>query len=357
MTRYVLILLLAASAQQGLAEDKAPVAPPAPPTAASPYYAVPATANTATITPSPIGAPYAIPHAQYAATVASGPFTSLSKLDNLRLAEGHLRAAGLSDEAEHVRQLASKEAAKERANSKNESIVVKFCMLELPLSKLDELSSEKYGGSKDMTLSQFLSKLQASQFTDSAAKSPSPSDDRLWTLFQALRKDGLASQRAAPTVMTTPGQQASVFVGGQLACPTKNADGTVVTVLKEYGTRADVLANLASDGRIHLDVGLRVSHVVPAGSSQVAEDLGPIIKTCEVKGPLDLRSGQTVLIGGGVETREETINGRAVVSSDKPAPSDPAKEVRKVGERFMTFVLVKAEVATKETAAKAVIEK
>jgi type II secretory pathway component GspD/PulD (secretin) len=338
MTKYLLTLLLAAAVRQGFADDKAtiatapvPSAAPAAASAAQPQY------GSYDVSAAPSYGPYA--------AAASDPDAALSKLDHLRLAARHLQAAGLSQETEHVRQIAAKEAAKERANSKNESIIVQLGMFEVSLTKLGHVNSEKYGGSKDMTLSQFLSKLQASLGADADAKGPSSqSDDRLWTLFQALHKDGLASVRAQPTVMTIPGQPASIFVGGQIGYQTKDADGKDITMFKEYGTRANVLTSFASDGRIHLDVGLRVSQLVPASSAQVEKNSVPAITASGVKSDLDLRSGQTVLLGGLAEQRTEYV----AVQPDG---------VRQDTNRVQTFVLVKAEIATKEAAQKALIEK
>jgi hypothetical protein len=304
------------------------------------------------------------------AAVAQGDRASapalLSKTDHLRIAAEHLEAAGLKEEAQRVRQIAAKEAS-HPARAFPQFVRVDLHMLELPQTRLGKLSSERYGGSKDVSVMALLSKLQ------SADGGPVPGSDwKLVSLIEALRKDGLVKVLAAPRLLTVPDRSASIFIGGELPYPDKDREGKEVVAFKEYGTRLDVVPQIVSSDRIHLDFRLRVSEPDNAHGVQVGDQKIPALKTREMETGLNLRPGQTIALGGGlVEQRMRAtasppgaagINTLIAAALDlwtRAALSPPgtAGDKRDAGgargeadagvQEFQLFVLVKAEIVSK----------
>ncbi len=329
MLRLVLVVLLVAVVRPAYSQDYTPK----PASAAQPLFVTPAEVDTA-INSRPYGAA--------AAPAQSEPGSSsvfFSKADHLRIAADHLEAAGRSDEAKRIRQLDIQEQSK----SESAQILVNLRMFELPLNKLAEVDSARYGGAKGMSVLDWLKKLQ------STGKLPGidgvlPSlDPKLIALIEALRKDRLVWLRSEPNLIVTSGRPAYVQVGGEIGYRVKGADRKETVEHKEYGTRADVVAILLPGGRIHLDARLRVSELDPDHSVGTGKDAIPAIKGREIESGVDLRSGQTASIGGLVEQRTCPVGAKSQETNDK---SGATKEVRHVTEAVEMVVLLKAELAT-----------
>ena len=269
----------------------------------------------------------------------------LSKADHLQKAAEHLEAAGLEEEAQRVRQIAAKEAS-HAATASFRPILVDFCMLELSQTKLGKLSSGRYGGSKEMSVMELVSKLQSAQADSKIPALPPSSGSKLVSLIEALRKDHLVDVLAQPALMVNSDEPACIKVGGALGYQVKDAEGKEVTKFLEYGMRADVSAHLVSSERIHLDFRLRKSELDVAHSVQVGGRKIPALNTREVETGLDLRPGQTIALGGA-RVRRAHVAAPAAVAGDKRDASGARGEADAVVETFQLFVLVKAELVTK----------
>lgn len=288
-------------------------------------FVVPALAGTPDVSPqSPLPTQ---PGTTSATAPACGPSSkaTLSKADHIRLAAEHLEAAGLKEDAERLRH-----------PDESPFALVNVRMIELSLTKLAEVSAEPYGGAKDMSVLDLLRKLQLADQSpehDNVLKSPDP---KLLALIEALLKDHLAIARAEPTILAVSGRPAYVLDGGEIGYAEKDAQGNEHTNFKEYGTRIDAVATHLPDNRIHLDLRLDVSE------PDAANSIGgiPAIKKRGIETGLDLRLGQTIIIGGLVEEH------RVAYAYGKP---------KKIGHRtnkIECFVLVRTEGVPKETAAK-----
>ncbi len=279
----------------------------------------------------------------YPATAALIPNPYFSKADHLHAAAEHLEAAGRGEEARRVRLM----EAEERSRLESTFIKVDLRMIELPRGKLAQVSAVKYGGAKGTSVLDMLRKLQSAdqkRETDNVLASP---DTKLLALIEALLKDHLAVPRAEPSMMVVPGRSAYVLDGGEIGYVEKDAHGNENVRFKEYGTRADVLATLLPDNRIHVDLRFRVSEPDVANSI----DGVPAVKSREIETGLDRRSGQTVIVGGLLENRSVSI-GATAGEAGKSGGRDEHKEVRPVIETVETMVMMRAEIVKKELAAK-----
>jgi len=136
-----------------------------------------------------------------------------------------------------------------------------------------------------------------------------------------------------------------MLVGGELPYPHKDFQGKEVVAFKEYGTRFDVLPQILSSDRIHLDFRLRVSEPDNANGVQVGDQKLPALKTRETEMGLDLRPGQTIALGGLVEQRTRCA-APAAVTGEKRDASGARGEAGAVVEEFQLFVPVKAELVS-----------
>ena len=219
-------------------------------------------------------------------------------------------------------------------------------MLELPQTRLGKLSSERYGGSKDVSVMELLSKLQPAVADPGIFALPPSSNSKWLSLIEALRKDGLAKVLSEPSLMMVPDRPAYVLVGGEFPYPDKDVQGKEVANFKEYGTRLDVVAQIVSADRIHLDLRLRVSERDDAHGVQVGDEKIPALNSREMETGLDLRPGQTIVLGRLVERRMPTAAPAAAADTKRDAGGDSG-EAGAVGEKFQLLTLVKAELVPK----------
>ncbi len=334
MRKCLLTVLLVVVVRPGLGQDRTPgQSPPVP--AVPGRCLMSAEADTA----SAAGPTYG--------TAAQGDRASasalLSKADHLRIAAEHLEAAGLKEEAQRVRQIAAKEAS-HPATACPQFVQVDVQMLELSQTRLGKLSSERYGGSKDMSVMELLSKLQSGGAAPGNPTLSPSSNSKLLSLIEALRKDGLVKVLSEPSLMTVPDRSAYMLVGGEFPYPDKDVQGKAVASFKEYGTRLDVLAQIISGDRIHLDFRLRVSERDDVHGVQVGDEKIPALTSREMEAGLDLRPGQTIVLGGLVERRMPAA-APAAAADDKRNASGVFGEA--VAEKFQLVVLLKAELVPK----------
>jgi hypothetical protein len=298
-----------------------------------------------------------------AAAPASAPLPHvfLSKADHLRIAAEHLDSAGMPDEAERFRKL---EAAEERAHRGAETakIFVHIQMLEFSPKELSKLDSQCYSGSKGTSVMELIAKLQKASSppgpSDNVLRLPAPiggspaqvaiSGPTFRSLIKALCKDRNIRVRADPDLIVTSGRPTYILEGGEIGYRTKDAEGKDVIGFKEYGTRVDLLAVRLSGDRIHLDCRLRLSEVDKENSINGI----PALKSREVETGVEVRSGETIAIGGLIESRGRVVPARPA-ASDKPEKSGDRKEAHRVTEEIESLFMVTAEIVTASSAATA----
>jgi Flp pilus assembly secretin CpaC len=311
MMKYLLAVLLVAVSGQGLAGG---ITPAAPGKAGAASAVQPAYARS-------VAAPEQSDH--------SSSRLTLPKDEHLRIAAEHLEAAGLNDEAQRVRQTAGKKQPPTQ-------IIINVRIVELSLTKLANLGFDV----------KLLSKLQLAGAPGGANVFAMFSDPKLLALIETLIKDHVGKVVSEPSLCVVPGRPAFMLVGGEIAYPTEDWQGKKTIAFKEYGTRMDVVANLASKDHIRLDTRIRVSNLDAANALRAGEYTIPALKTREIETALDIRPGQTIALGGAVEERSVAVAAAPSNAGDKPAASGAPREVRHVTEKVQYFVLVKAEIAT-----------
>jgi Flp pilus assembly secretin CpaC len=354
MRKYLFVTLFATVICPGLAQCAPP--PDSPSTGAAQPAAVAPTMSggATTAAPTGYGTTAAPNYLDDAAPVRPGPGSSgpfLSKADHLRVAAEHLKAAGRDEEARRVRLM----EAEERSRPENAIIRVDLRMIEISLTKLAEVSAARYGGLKDESALDLLTKLNSANKLPGSENQFASPNPKLIALIESLLKDHLAIPRAEPTFMMTSGRPAYIHEGGEVGYRVKDSQGKDSVEFIEYGIRADVLASLLPGNRIQLDAlvklsdlqpakadpageyivperiavaiaGLLTANTVPAGGYMVPEriaaavaelsnaDVGPadeyavpVLKSRAIETGMRLRSGEMAIVGGAIEDRIETF--------------------------------------------------
>ncbi len=124
--------------------------------------------------------------------------------------------------------------------------------------------------------------------------------------LDAQKRDGLVKILAEPNIVAMSGQQGSFLAGGRLFIPVTQpgVSGSTTTLAeREVGIGLKFLPTVLDNGRINLMVAPEVSEIAKEGVALVATANGaasllPFITTRRVSTTVQLRDGQSIVIGG-----------------------------------------------------------
>ena len=125
-------------------------------------------------------------------------------------------------------------------------------------------------------------------------------------LLEALRQDELAKILAEPTIVAISGRPAYFNAGGEIPILVPQSLGTVSIQYRPYGTELNFVPIVRGSGRLRLEVRPRVSEIDPARSVTINGTTVPALRTREVDTAVEMIAGQTLAIGGLVQTRLES---------------------------------------------------
>lgn len=124
--------------------------------------------------------------------------------------------------------------------------------------------------------------------------------------IKALEDRGVARRLAEPNLIARSGQKASFLAGGEFPIPVSQ-DGDKITVeYKKFGVGLDFTPNVLSDGLISLDIEPEVSSVDNSSSYKIGDIAIPGFVVRRAKTSVDLKSGQSFMIAGLLQSQNDT---------------------------------------------------
>ncbi len=299
-------------------------------------------------------APYTtapLPPRPYTA-VADGKSTG-NRLQHLIQAANHLEAAGESQQAQRLRQLADREiqtllnrlatlqaevARFRQAAGGRQQVLVQVKLLEISRSRLRKLGfysakfSQPAGVGSDFHVFDDVKKLAA--------------------FLEALRQDGLIRVLAEPTLVTVSGRRATIHCGGEVPLPVARAPGAVSFEHRKLGTEVDLVPIVLEGGRVQIEIRVRHSELDPALNVRHGDRTVLGVRTRQVDTGVEIQAGQTLVLGGLARARAvkkpeyPTTNGQTT----KPdRTDDKAKEVTEL------LVLITAQIVEPAASSSAVL--
>ncbi len=142
-------------------------------------------------------------------------------------------------------------------------------------------------------------------------------------LVRALQAQGKLEILSNPRLTVNNNESASIQVGENVALPDEVetlTDGrTRASIRREdVGVLLSVTPSISSDGFVRLDIQPEIS-VVSERTTQISEDFeAPIISTRKVDTTVTVRDGQTVVIGGLIQTTQEDRRTKVPFLGDIP---------------------------------------
>jgi pilus assembly protein CpaC len=136
--------------------------------------------------------------------------------------------------------------------------------------------------------------------------------------LNALEQQGLARSLAEPNLVALSGDTASFLAGGQFPVPQANGLGTVTFAYQPYGVGLAFTPTVLKGGLINLVIKPEVSEIDAAHTVTVAGTSVPGLITRKASTTLELRDGQSFMLGGLLQNQTMTAQDQLPWVGDVP---------------------------------------
>jgi Flp pilus assembly secretin CpaC len=302
-----------------------------------------------------------------------------SKVDHLREAARHLEAAGYTEDADEFRSMAEsllstsvdllrqKEAEVARLHREiaelreitgmHDRIQLTCRIIEVSRARLRDL-----GLHQDGDTAQWAS--FASTEPSSSGFNASHPPQQVCKLIDLLRERGAAKVLAEPVLVTTAGRTACLVSGGEFPVPVPAAGGKFEIEFRAFGVKLEATPEVLGDSRLRVDLVAEVSERDFTTSAHVQGIDVPGLTTRRVSTQMEMRFGETVVVGGLVNRRPigdgqedgadapegssceenellilvtpEPVSAAPAIPTPAAAPREPHRIPAPPGERFST---------------------
>ncbi len=163
--------------------------------------------------------------------------------------------------------------------------------------------------------------------------------------LKLLETEGKAQMLSNPKVITKSGTQANFTVGGEIPVPYSNAQG-VGAEFKKFGVQLNVLPVIIAEKKDTVDVQLHLivsnpdySKPVSVGGTTI-----PSLITREIETEVELKSGETLVIGGLKRSNRNVSKNRVPVLGSIPLIGALFSSTDIVEEQSSLFLFVTFEI-------------
>jgi pilus assembly protein CpaC len=136
--------------------------------------------------------------------------------------------------------------------------------------------------------------------------------------INALEQKGLARSLAEPNLVALSGDTASFLAGGQFPVPEANGLGTVTFAYQPYGVGLSFTPTVLRGGLINLVIKPEVSEIDPTHTVTVSGTSVPGLITRKASTTLELRDGQSFMLGGLLQNQTTTAQDQLPWVGDVP---------------------------------------
>ena len=164
-------------------------------------------------------------------------------------------------------------------------------------------------------------------------------------LIRALESQGRLEVLSRPQILVNNNELARIQVGENVAIvesvERRDNGNTLANVTREdVGIILNVTPTISADGFVRMDITPTISNL-SARTTQVTEDFqAPIITKREIETNVRVRDGETVVIGGLLQTTDEERNTKIPILGDIPFLGEAFKSRRRTHARTELLVLL-----------------
>ena len=128
--------------------------------------------------------------------------------------------------------------------------------------------------------------------------------------IKALEDRGVARRLAEPNLIARSGQKASFLAGGEFPIPVAEEDNKITVDYKKYGVSLEFTPTVLQDGLISLDIEPEVSSIDASASYSLGNISIPGFIVRRARTSVDLKSGQSFMLAGLLQTQNDQITQR-----------------------------------------------
>jgi pilus assembly protein CpaC len=174
----------------------------------------------------------------------------------------------------------------------------------------------------------------------------SGNNSRLDAVIRLLKNTGDFRSLAEPNLITRESEPASFLAGGEFPFPTlQGGNSNAVTITwKEFGVRLNFVPTVTNAGNIRLRVTPEVSSLDFANGLSISGFLIPSLRTRRVDTDVELVPGQTLAIGGLLDSNIEESVDKIPILGDLPIIGTFFKKTSERQERTELLVLVRPHI-------------
>jgi pilus assembly protein CpaC len=144
-------------------------------------------------------------------------------------------------------------------------------------------------------------------------------DRRIQAIIHALENDGTIKTLASPNLVAVNGEKAKFLAGGEVPIPVVQSgtgSTSISVVYKEFGVKLDFAPTVIDSGIVNLRVTPEVSQPDFTNAVLISGFIIPSFRTRRVDTVVELRDGQSLVIGGLTNTEvQKSSNGIPLLSS------------------------------------------
>jgi len=167
--------------------------------------------------------------------------------------------------------------------------------------------------------------------------------------IEALETKGVVEILAEPNILATNGKEASFLAGGEFPYPVvqggSGGTGASVTIMfKEYGVRLNFIPTITPRGTIRLQVAPEVSALDFTNAVEVSGFDVPAITSRKMKTEVELGDGQSFVVGGLLDNRDNELFSKVPFLGDIPILGKFFQSVTKTKSNTELIVIVTPEI-------------
>jgi pilus assembly protein CpaC len=136
--------------------------------------------------------------------------------------------------------------------------------------------------------------------------------------IEALQREALAKILAEPILVTTSGRPANLLSGGEFPILVPQGLGTATIDWREFGVRMEAVPIVLGNGRLRLDIAPEVSERDFSNAVEVNGFTVPGLTTRRVNTQVEMRFGDTLIIGGLISSRRNGTTQKVPVLGELP---------------------------------------
>lgn len=147
-------------------------------------------------------------------------------------------------------------------------------------------------------------------------------DRKIQGIVRALEEDGTLKTLASPNLVAVNGEKAKFLSGGEIPIPVVQGGGganaSINVIFKEFGVKLDFEPTVIDSGIINLRVVPEVSQPDFSNAVVISGFIIPTFRTRRVDTVVELRDGQSLVIGGLTNTEVQKVTSGVPLLSSIP---------------------------------------